>query len=358
MRVLLTGGAGYIGAHVAVALFEAGHEAVIVDNFSNAHPAVVRRIEAIVGRPVTVHRADLTDPAATAAVFQAEAARGGLDGVIHLAGLKAVGESVEKPLLYYRVNLIGTLHLLSAMQAAGVRTLVFSSSATVYGEASPPPFAETAPTAPTNPYGRTKRMIERMLEDAAAADPFLSFVALRYFNPVGAHESGLIGEDPRGVPNNLMPVVAQVAAGRREKLFIFGNDYPTPDGTGIRDYIHVMDLAEGHVRALEYAEAHRGYEVFNLGTGRGASVLEVVRAFEAASGRPVPYVFAPRRPGDVAVSLADPSKAERVLGWRARRDLAAMCRDAWRFQSRHPAGIAAASGEGETRPNAGPANGA
>ncbi|MBE3596804.1 MAG: UDP-glucose 4-epimerase GalE [Hydrogenibacillus sp.] len=344
MRVLLTGGAGYIGAHVAVALLARGHDVVILDNFSNSKRAVLERIERIAGRAMPSYAVDLVDLSATADVFEREA----IDGVVHLAGLKAVGESVEQPFRYYRNNLIGTLHLLEAMQRFGVSVLVFSSSATVYGDVSAPPFTETMPTAPTNPYGRTKRMIEQMLEDIAESRADVSFIALRYFNPVGAHESGLIGEDPAGAPNNLMPYVAQVAVGRRERLYIFGDDYPTPDGTGVRDYIHVMDLAEGHVRALEFAAERRGYDVFNLGTGRGASVLEVVRTFEAVSGREIPYVFAPRRPGDVAVSYADPSKAERLLGWRATRDLAAMCRDAWRFQVRHPYGIdvgTAAKGE-------------
>ncbi|GAB6050666.1 UDP-glucose 4-epimerase GalE [Hydrogenophilus islandicus] len=337
MRILVTGGAGYIGSHTVVVLLEAGFEVVVFDNFSNSHPEALRRVEQITGRRVTVIEGDVRDRAALDAAF----ARYPSDAVIHFAGKKAVGESVAKPLLYYDHNVVGSLRLLEAMAAAGVKCLVFSSSATVYGEPQQLPLTETHPLSATNPYGRTKLIIEEMLRDTFRADPTWRIAILRYFNPVGAHPSGLIGEDPNDIPNNLMPFITQVAVGKLPKLRIFGNDYPTPDGTGVRDYLHVMDLAEGHLaalRALLAPDAPPRCEAFNLGTGRGVSVLEMVRAFEAASGRRIPYEIAPRRPGDVAACWADPSKAHTELGWRASRTLAEMCRDAWRWQAQNPNG--------------------
>jgi UDP-glucose 4-epimerase len=331
MSILLTGGAGYIGSHTAVELMQAGYEVVVADNFSNSSPDVLRRIEAIAGAPLPFYEIDVCDPAALRTVFRENS----IDAVIHLAGLKAVGESVREPLRYYRNNLDSALSLLEVMAEYGVKRFVFSSSATVYGLPDSVPVAETAPTgACFNPYGRTKYMIEEILKDAAVADPALSVVLLRYFNPIGAHESGLLGEAPEGIPNNLMPYITQVAIGKLPKLNVFGNDYPTPDGTGIRDYIHVVDLARGHVKAIAYASVHAGCEVFNLGTGIGYSVLDIVRTFEEANGVPVPYVIAPRRPGDIAEYWADPAKAARVLGWRAEKSLSDMCRDSWRWEQR------------------------
>ena len=333
--ILVTGGAGYIGSHTCVELLAAGYEVLVVDNFSNSKPEALRRVEEIAGRKLAAfYRADIRDKAALREIFKAHA----IDAVIHFAAKKAVGESVREPLDYYDNNLGGLVTLLRAMDAAGVRKLVFSSSATVYGDPASVPIREGFPTSATNPYGRTKLMGEEMLRDLGAADGRWRVVLLRYFNPVGAHPSGLIGEDPGGIPNNLMPYVSQVAVGRLAELQVFGADYPTPDGTGVRDYIHVVDLARGHLRALERIDALDGVTTLNLGTGRGCSVLEVIRAFEAASDRPVPYRLVARRAGDVAECWADPSLAERVLDWRAEYDLARMCEDAWRWQRANPDG--------------------
>jgi len=327
--ILVTGGAGFIGSHTCVALAQAGLPFVVLDNFSGARASVLERVARITGAPVECVRGDVRD----AALLRQVLAQHRVDAVIHFAALKAVGESVRAPLAYYENNVAGTVALLQAMDAAGVRTLVFSSSATVYGDPASLPIREDAPLSATNPYGQTKLMMEQVLADVDASAPGQWRIArLRYFNPVGAHESGLIGEDPRGVPNNLMPYVAQVAAGQRAALSVYGGDYPTPDGTGQRDYIHVCDLADGHVAALRYLERHPGLLTVNLGTGRPVSVLEMVRGFEQASGRPVPCQMAPRRPGDVAACWADPALAERLLGWRAQRGVADMCRDAWRWQ--------------------------
>ncbi|MBL8383591.1 MAG: UDP-glucose 4-epimerase GalE [Burkholderiales bacterium] len=334
--VLLTGGAGYIGSHTCVELLAAGFEVTVFDNFSNSHPEALARVARIAGRAPGLVTGDIRDRPALARAIAAS----GATAVIHFAGLKAVGESVSKPLEYYDNNVVGTVRLLEAMGDCGVRILVFSSSATVYGDPQRLPLTEDHPLSATNPYGRSKLMIEDMLRDLHRSDAGWRLALLRYFNPVGAHPSGLIGEDPRDVPNNLLPYVAQVAIGRRERLSIWGNDYPTPDGTGVRDYIHVVDLALGHVRALERLSAHAECLTVNLGTGRGYSVLEMVRAFEAASGRPVPYVIAPRRSGDIASCYADPARAQALLGWRAARGLDQMCADAWRWQSGNPNGFA------------------
>lgn len=336
MRVLLTGGAGYIGSHTAVECLAAGHDIVVVDNLANSSAKALDRVSEITGRALDFVRADIRDRAALKALF----ARYQIDAVIHFAGLKAVGESVEKPLLYYDNNIGGSIVLLEEMAAAGIRSVVFSSSATVYGDPATVPITEEFPLSATNPYGRSKLFIEEMLRDVNRAEAGWKIALLRYFNPVGAHESGRIGEDPRGIPNNLMPFVAQVAVGRREQLSVFGGDYPTPDGTGVRDYIHVVDLARGHVAALAKLADLDGVGTWNLGTGRGVSVLELVRAFEAASGCSVPYRIVERRPGDVAQCWADPSRAERELGWRANYDLARMCADAWRWQQQNPEGYA------------------
>lgn len=338
MNVLVTGGAGFIGSHTVLALLEAGHDVVVVDNHCNSSPDALRRVRQLAGREFAVHRLDCRDRAGLAAVFTAHR----IDAVIHFAALKAVGESVEKPLEYFENNLGALTTLLQVMREHGCFHLVFSSSATVYGNASKPPFAEDAPLEATNPYGRTKLYSEEILRDVAASDARWHIPLLRYFNPVGAHPSGRIGEAPQGRPNNLFPLVTRVAAGTLPELSVFGGDYPTPDGTGVRDYIHVCDLAEGHVAALRNISELRGVEAFNLGTGRGYSVREVVQAFEAAVGRPIPHRIAARRPGDVAVSVADPRKAERSLGWRAGRNLAAMCQDAWRWQEQNPRGFESA----------------
>ena len=330
-RVLVTGGLGYIGSHACVALAEAGHELVVLDNLSNAKEGVLARLRELTGKELVFHKADLRERAAIERILP------GVHAVLHFAGLKAVGESVAKPLLYYDNNVGGTIALLEAMAAAGVQRLVFSSSATVYGEPERVPLAEDHPLRPLNPYGKSKLMIEHLLADHAAAEPAFRYAALRYFNPIGAHPSGKIGEDPRDIPNNLLPYVAQVAVGRLERLKVFGRDYPTPDGTGVRDYIHVMDLVAGHLAALEYLEKN-GSITCNLGTGRGYSVLEVVKAFERASGKKVALEFAPRRPGDAASSYADPSAAASQLRWKAALGLDAMCRDAWRWQSQNPEG--------------------
>ena len=327
MKVLVTGGAGYIGSHTCVELLNAGHEVVIIDNFVNSKPEALDSIRKITGKDFAFVEADLRDRAAVKALFDAHP----VDAVIHFAGLKAVGESVQKPLEYYDNNLGGFFVLAEEMRDHGVKKFVFSSSATVYGMNNPVPFREEMPTSATNPYGYTKVMIEQMLRDIAVADPEWSIVMLRYFNPIGAHPSGLIGEDPNGIPNNLLPYVAQVAAGKLKELTVFGDDYDTPDGTGVRAYIHVVDLALGHLAALNYADSHTGAEAINLGTGHGTSVLEIVRAFEKASGRKVPYRIAARRAGDIATCYADTSKAAKLLGWRAERNIDDMCRDGWNF---------------------------
>ena len=332
--VLVTGGLGYIGSHTCVALAEAGYRPVIVDNLGNAKASVLERLRELASTEVAFHRVDVRDGAALGAIL----ARERVQAVLHFAGWKAVGESVAKPLMYYENNVGGTIALLEAMAAHGVPRMVFSSSATVYGEPERLPLTEDHPLRPVNPYAKNKLMIEHILADCAAANAGLRYAALRYFNPIGAHPSGRIGEDPRGVPNNLLPYVAQVAVGRRPSLRVWGRDYATPDGTGVRDYIHVVDLAQGHVAALEYLERSGRSLTANLGTGRGYSVLEVVKAFERASGKAVGLQFHPRRPGDVAQSYADASLAARELGWRAQLSLEAMCRDAWRWQSQNPEG--------------------
>jgi len=334
MHILLTGGAGYIGSHACVVLLEAGHDVVVVDNFSNSSPVALERVKQITGKSVVQYPVDLTDRQALRNVFEVHP----IDAVMHFAGLKAVDESVNRPLHYYWNNVTGSVVLLETMAEYGVRSIVFSSSATVYGATEQVPTDETCPPSPTNPYGRSKWMVETILADLFASDPRWHIGILRYFNPVGAHESGLIGEDPNGVPNNLVPYIAQVAVGKREWLRVWGNDYPTPDGTGIRDFIHVMDLVEGHLSALETLLEKPACLVYNLGTGRGTSVLEMVAAFEKASERPIPYRILDRRPGDIAVSTADPTRANRELGWHARRDVFDMCRDTWRWQRQNPDG--------------------
>ena len=334
--VLVTGGAGYIGSHACVALQEAGYQVVVLDNLVNSHAEALERVGRIAGRQPVFVRGDIRDRDCLERLF----ADHPVSAVMHFAGLKAVGESVAQPLDYYQNNVGGTLTLLQVMAAAGVRSLVFSSSATVYGDPASVPIREDFPRGATNPYGRTKQMVEDILEDWHTAHPEWRVARLRYFNPVGAHPSGLIGEDPQGVPNNLMPFIAQVAVGRREQLAVFGNDYPTVDGTGVRDYIHVMDLVEGHVAALRYLQQQGGLLTVNLGTGSGVSVLQLVAAFERASARPVPYQVVARRPGDVAECWADPGLAGRLLEWRASRSLQQMCEDAWRWQQMNPDGFA------------------
>lgn len=332
---LVTGGAGYIGSHTCVELLGAGVDVVVVDDLSNASIEAVRRIEVLGGRPLAGFvKGDVRDRTLLGQIFACHE----VEAVVHFAAKKAVGESVSQPLAYYDNNLQGLISVLQAMDAADCRRMVFSSSATVYGDPASVPIVEDFPTTATNPYGWTKLMGEQILRDLAASDARWNVVLLRYFNPVGAHASGQIGEDPDGLPNNLLPYVSQVAVGRLARLRVFGNDYPTPDGTGVRDYIHVVDLALGHLRALERIGDLPGVTTLNLGTGRGYSVLEMVRAFEAASGRAVPYDIVERRPGDIAACWADPSRATQVLGWRAERDLRAMCEDAWRWQSLNPNG--------------------
>lgn len=329
MKILLTGGAGYIGSHVAAALVASGHQVVCFDNLSNSDSAVMDRLEAITGTVIPLVKADIRDRDA----LRDALTEYGAEAVIHFAGLKAVGESVAEPIRYYDNNVRGTLTLLEAMRDCGVRTLVFSSSATVYGQPHYLPLDENHPTSATNPYGRTKLMIEEMLADVAAADHAWRVAILRYFNPVGAHDSGLIGENPNGIPNNLMPFISRVAAGRLNELSVFGNDYDTPDGTGVRDYIHVVDLADGHVAALDaIAKANEPLSTWNLGTGQGYSVLAMVEAFERVNGIRIPYRIAPRREGDVASCFASPERAARELGWKAERDLDAMCASSWRFE--------------------------
>ena len=341
MKVLLTGGAGYIGSHTAVEMLEAGYDIVIADNFDNSSPKVLDRIERIAGRRPGLYELDVADRKAVDEMFAQE----NFDAVVHFAGLKAVGESCAVPVRYYRNNIDTTLTLLEAMQKHGVHRIVFSSSATVYGIPEQVPLTEEMPTSCTNPYGWTKYMNERILTDAAAADSALSVVLLRYFNPIGAHKSGLIGENPNGIPNNLMPYITQVAVGKLSCLGVFGNDYPTPDGTGVRDYIHVTDLARGHLKAIEYAAAHRGTEIFNLGTGVGYSVLDIVKAFSRVNGIEIPYVIRDRRPGDIAECYADASKAEERLGWVAAYGIDEMCRDAWNWQKNNPNGYESGNGE-------------
>ncbi|HTS87744.1 MAG TPA: UDP-glucose 4-epimerase GalE [Gemmatimonadales bacterium] len=334
MRILVTGGAGFIGSHTSLELLRHGHDVIVMDNLCNSKPEALRRVQELAGRHLEFHRLDLLDPEGLERLF----AEGRIDAVIHFAGLKAVGESVAQPRRYYMNNVVGTLYLTEAMERHGVKTLVFSSSATVYGEPGSVPIKEDFPLSATNPYGQSKLVIENLLRDLAHADPSWRIALLRYFNPVGAHESGRIGEDPNGVPNNLLPYITQVAVGKLPHLRVFGDDYPTPDGTGVRDFIHVVDLAIGHLRALEHLRDVTGCRPWNLGTGKGVSVLELVHAFERASGRKVPYRVLPRRPGDVATTYADPSRAMAELGWQAERDVDAICRDAWRWQSQNPNG--------------------
>jgi UDP-glucose 4-epimerase len=333
--ILVTGGAGYIGSHTCVSLLETGASLVVFDNLVNSKREAVRRVERITGRSVTFVEGDIRNRDALRSVFAAHK----IDAVIHFAGLKAVGESVEKPLAYYDANFSGTVALLEEMQRANVRNLVFSSSATVYGDPHTVPIREDFPLSATNPYGRSKLMIEDMLRDLYRSDARWKIALLRYFNPVGAHASGLIGEDPNGIPNNLMPIVAQVAVGKRAALSVYGNDYQTQDGTGVRDYIHVVDLAEGHVKALAALEKHSGMLTMNLGTGRGYSVLDVVRAFERASGKTVPFNVVARRPGDIAACYADPAEALKLLNWRAARGIDEMCADSWKWQRQNPNGF-------------------
>lgn len=338
MKVLVTGGAGYIGSHTCVELLAAGHELVVVDDYSNSKPESLYRVQEITGRPLSIHALDVRQREGLRKIFADERP----DAVIHFAGFKAVGESVAQPLKYYDNNLVSTLVLLEVMQEFGCHQLVFSSSATVYGLPDQVPLNEQAPLRAINPYGATKLMIEDMLRDLAASDASWRIALLRYFNPVGAHESGRIGEDPNDIPNNLMPYIAQVAVGRLDKLRVFGGDYPTPDGTGVRDYIHVVDLARGHLKALEWlAKLHEGrIQAINLGTGRGYSVLDMVKAFERAAGRAIPYEVVARRPGDAASCYADPALARDLLGWEAQRDVETMCQDSWRWQSQNPQGYA------------------
>ncbi len=344
MNILLTGGAGYIGSHTALALLARGHQLMLVDNFSNSQPEVLKRLSNLSqGMPGSFGFAelDICDAGALEAVFAAQVAAGRcFDAVVHFAGLKAVGESAREPLKYYQHNVAGTVTLLNVMQQYQVNCLVFSSSATVYGDPQSLPLTEQSPTLPQSVYGRSKWLVEQILADYSAANPAFSAVALRYFNPVGAHPSGQLGEDPQGIPNNLLPFISQVAVGRREALTVFGNDYPTPDGTGVRDYIHVQDLADGHVRALEQLHNKPGQHLFNLGTGQGYSVLEMVDAFRQVSGHPIPLHFAPRRPGDVSACYADAGKALQQLGWQARLNLTDMVSDTWRWQQQNPQGYA------------------
>jgi len=335
MKVLLTGGAGYIGTHTAVEFINAGHEVTVIDNLSNSSVKAIKRVERLTNASIDFHEADLLDGATVGDIFKA--AR--FDAVVHFAGLKAVGESVSKPLAYYRTNIGGTINLLESMLASGVHKLVFSSSATVYGEPERIPIDEDCRIIDAaNPYGRTKLMIERMLADVCAAHPELNVARLRYFNPAGAHESGEIGEDPRGIPNNLLPFVTQVAVGKREELVVFGNDYPTPDGTCIRDYIHVVDLARGHLAAMAKLEQDPGLVTYNLGTGTGYSVMDIIGAFEKANDLELPWRQGPRRPGDIPASFTNPERARRELGWTAEKTIEDICRDAWRWQQRNPDG--------------------
>lgn len=334
MAILVTGGAGYIGSHTCVELLTAGYELIIVDNFSNSKPEVLKRIKDITEKTFKFYEVNLLEQEKLEQVFAANE----IEAVIHFAGLKAVGESVEKPLCYYRNNVMGTLILCMVMQKYGVKKIVFSSSATVYGVPDSVPITEDFPLRATNPYGRTKLMIEKILGDLYRAEQEWSIALLRYFNPIGAHESGRIGEDPQGIPNNLMPYLTQVAVGKREKLFVFGDDYATHDGTGVRDYLHVVDLAKGHLRALEKVQVMTGVEAYNLGTGVGYSVLDVLYSFMEVTGQEIPYIITERRPGDIAQCYADPTKALQELGWKAEKNLIEMCRDSWRWQKNNPHG--------------------
>jgi len=337
MAILVTGGAGYIGSHTCVELLQEGYRVVVVDNLSNSSKTSLTRVEEITGKTITFYEADLLDKTALTRIFANEQ----IEAVIHFAGLKAVAESVAKPLIYYHNNITGTLNLCEVMQEFGVKNIVFSSSATVYGNPAIIPITEDCPKGKiTNPYGQTKAMLEQILIDMQVADPQWNVVLLRYFNPIGAHKSGRIGEDPKGIPNNLLPFIAQVAVGKREYLRVCGDDYDTIDGTGVRDYIHVVDLSIGHVRAIEKLQENQGVLIYNLGTGKGCSVFEIVHAFEQASGVPIPYKIEARRPGDIASSYADPTKAKEELGWTAKRGLSEMCEDLWRWQSNNPDGYA------------------
>ena len=333
-QILVTGGTGFIGSHTVLELFKEGYEVVVMDNLSNSNRESLRRVEELTGQRAAFHQTDLLDRESLERLFS----NYDFDAVVHFAGLKAVGESVEKPLLYYQNNVTGTLNLCEAMEKAGLRNIVFSSSATVYGDPQQSPIPENSPLKAVNPYGATKLTIEYILKDLHQADSRWNIALLRYFNPVGAHESGKIGEDPTGIPNNLMPFITQVAVGKRGHLNVFGNDYPTHDGTGVRDYIHVVDLATGHVKALEKLTENPGVFICNLGTGHGSSVLDMIKAFEKATGISIPYKIAPKRPGDAAICFADPSRAKEELGWNAERNLEDMCRDAWRWQSQNPEG--------------------
>ncbi|MDQ1000342.1 UDP-glucose 4-epimerase [Neobacillus niacini] len=334
MAILVTGGAGYIGSHTCVELLSVGYELIILDNFSNSKPESLNRVQEITGKSFKVYKVDLLDRIGLEDVFS----NNDIEAVIHFAGMKAVGESMMVPLHYYHNNITGTLILCDVMKKYGVRNLVFSSSATVYGMPERVPISEEFPLGATNPYGRTKLIVEEILRDLYVSDDSWSIALLRYFNPIGAHESGIIGEDPNGIPNNLMPFITQVAVGKLKELQVFGSDYPTVDGTGVRDYIHVVDLANGHLKALEKARSSNGVEAYNLGTGTGYSVLEIVSAFEKASGKKVPYRIVDRRPGDVAVCYADPAKAKNELGWTAEKGIKDMCRDSWRWQEKNPNG--------------------
>ena len=336
MAILITGGTGYIGSHACLELIRAGREVIVVDNLSNSHRASLERVEKLVGKKIAFHQVDIRDRAGLARVFRSAP----IESVIHFAGFKAVGESVGQPLRYYDNNIYGTVVLLEVMREASVRTLVFSSSATVYGDPASVPVKESFPLFATNPYGRSKLFIEDMLRDLVRAEPNWDIAMLRYFNPTGADASGRIGEDPNGIPNNLVPYVAQVAVGKLDKVSVYGGDYPTKDGTGVRDYIHVTDLAVGHLKALDKLAGHPGLVTCNLGTGRGYTVLEMIQAFSRAAGRPIPYEIVPRRPGDAAECWADPTLARTELGWVAERDLEVMCADVWRWQSENPAGFA------------------
>lgn len=335
MKILVTGGAGYIGSHTCVELLDAGHEIVVVDNLSNSSPKSIEAVKEITGKDFPFYVCDILDKEMLTKVFDENK----IDSVIHFAGLKAVGESVEKPLEYYHNNMTGTFVLLDVMREHGVYNIVFSSSATVYGSPKTVPIKEDFPLSTTNPYGSTKLMLERVLSDMYVSDNRFSVVLLRYFNPIGAHESGKIGEDPKGIPNNLLPYVAQVAVGRLERVNVFGNEYPTKDGTGVRDYIHVVDLALGHLKAVEKKSNDPGVHIYNLGTGNGYSVLEIVKAFSVACGKDLPFVIAPPRPGDIAICYADASKAEKELGWKAERGIEKMCADSWNWQSKNPNGF-------------------
>jgi UDP-glucose 4-epimerase len=334
MSILVTGGAGYIGSHTCVELLNAGYEVIVVDNLCNSNEESLKRVHKIIGKEVKFYQVDLLDKSALEEVFQKES----IDSVIHFAGLKAVGESVSKPLEYYHNNITGTLILCDVMRQFGVKNIVFSSSATVYGDPATVPIKEDFPLSVTNPYGRTKLMLEEIFRDIHHADPDWNIIMLRYFNPIGAHESGLIGEDPNGIPNNLVPYITQVAAGKLKELGVFGDDYDTPDGSGVRDYIHVVDLALGHVKAIERLQKASGIFVYNLGTGVGYSVLDMVKAFSKVCEMEIPYRIKPRRPGDIATCYADASLAEKDLGWRAKRGIREMCEDAWRWQKNNPNG--------------------